>query len=168
MIVLCLAITISMSSSAFATDIPGEGFGVGSYPPSLGITIFGVDPPPESNGTVKLGTYEGDIEWATGYLFSNKWVKTGSTSDTTIDIEANFGTYLTKEDAMNDTNWLVTNIPNIAIYLKDSSGKKTTTKYVKADRLTHSVSFTVTGNKPYYIVLAFNTGYYHSGWFTVD
>ncbi|ADL42497.1 hypothetical protein COB47_1205 [Caldicellulosiruptor obsidiansis OB47] len=128
--------------------------------------LFGVNPPSSSNQTVNLDreSYNGTVVWASGILYSDKWVKT---SGNTIKIDACFGMYLNKSDAINRTNPLSNAYASIPVYLLDSSGKKTSPQYIITNKGWQTISFSVTPNKDYYIEFNFNTGYYASGDFIV-
>ncbi|WP_157872790.1 hypothetical protein [Desulfoscipio gibsoniae] len=155
---------------AFAANTTGQGTGVSSQPPGSLTSEpdisqpSGVKPPSPSNETVKLGTYEGTVNWASGMLYSHKWVRT---SGTTIKLDGCFGIYKTKEDAINRKNPLSNLRAPISIWLVDSSGKSTSAKTIYTNDGWKTISFTVTANEDYYVAFDFNTGYYESGDFKV-
>ncbi|WP_139905314.1 hypothetical protein [Clostridium thermarum] len=152
------------------SSISGEGTGVATQTPSLltepggGIRPMGTKPPSSSAQTIVLGRYNGSITWATGYLYTDKWVRT---SKSYITAEADFGMYDNQTDAINRTNPLSNAHANIFIYLVDSSGNRTATQSIQTNRGTQGISFSVTPNKDYYVVFNFATGYYQSGDFSV-
>lgn len=148
----------------------GEGTGVSSQAP---ITITSepgtvqpnaTTPPPSSAETVVLGTYDGTITWAGGFLYSDKWVRT---SGTTIKIDAIFGQYATKQDAIDKVNRETNGLTYVGVELVDSSGKIVKKINYLADNAYRTGTFTVTANKDYYVRLDFFTGKYYSGAFKV-
>lgn len=165
-----LAIMVSsFTVASFAEGTSGDGIGVSTQTPAPitkpgGIQPMGSTPPNSSDPLVTLGTYDGSITWASGYMYSAKWVKT---SGTTIKIDADFDMYMSQADATNKTNPLSNAHANISIWLVDSSGNSVGPKYVTTCNGLQTVTFTVTANKQYYVKFNFNTGYYESGDFTV-
>lgn len=167
---LCLAFTLLLSSVSFASS-SGEGTGVSVTPPQLptGMQPMGTNPPPPSNETIILTSttsYYGNVVWAGGVLYSDKWVKTAGT---TIKIDCTFGSYLTAEDATNKTN-PVTPTPQQGIYvaLMNSSGQAVASTYISPNLVTYTITYSgLTANTNYYVKFGFNTGLYHSGPFKV-
>ncbi|WP_024834084.1 hypothetical protein [Ruminiclostridium josui] len=80
---------------------------------------------------------------------------------------AGFGQYGTKEDAINRVNPLSQLHAGIWVQLVDKSGKKSEVKYLHCNGPVESVTFNVTSNADYYVRFNFDTGYYHSGAFSV-
>lgn len=162
-IVLCvIALLVSMFSGV-TTFAVSQGNTVVDANSGL-FRINGTEPPKTSNETITLGEYNGTITWATAKLYSDKWVKT---SGTTIKLDGCFGSYLTKKDAINKKNRLKNFNYEVTVWLADSSHKIVESKKIPADGSQHTVSFTVTANKDYYVGLNFKSGYYHSGNFRV-
>ena len=174
LIILCLACIMmcSMVMPALAMDnksevtnmiIAGEGKGVSENIPTFPEPepTKGSAPPPSSNATVTLGTYNGSIVWAGYIMFTDKWVKKNSTS---IKLDANFQMYGTQQDAINQVNAYIMMKPNIGVHLVDKNGKKIS-KTVKLNDGPKTVTFNVEKNKDYYLQMDFPLGYFSSGTF---
>jgi len=175
--VISVMLLLSVASPAMAASnivkkdqVTGKGVGVSSQAPTTITSQPGkvqpnaTTPPPPSAGTVYLGTYNGDVTWASGMLYSDKWV---CPSGTTIKIDADFGQYWTQQDAINRTNPMSLGVYSVPVSLVDSSGHVVQTIDFASDDVWRTGTFTVTANKDYYVSFNFNSGYYHSGPFEV-
>jgi len=166
--IICLILSISMllisATSVLAASKAGEGVGVSSTAPTSTIITNGVTPPSTSNETITLGEYSGTITWATGLMYTDKWVRYNGN---TIDIYATFGEYGSKADAINRTNPLSQKHAPIKITLVDKAGNRTTSDYIYCNSGEQHIYFTVTPNKDYYVEFDFRTGDYQSGDFKI-
>lgn len=169
--VMLLLVAASPIMAASNIVITGQGKGVSSQAPTTITSKLGTiqpnatTPPPSSAGVVYLGTYNADVTWATGPLYSDKWV---NSSTTTIKIDAKFGQYATQQDAINRINPESVGIASVPVALIDSSGRTVGTINFAADNIWRTGTYTVSANVDHYVFLQFRgSGKFFSGPFQV-
>lgn len=152
--VLVTILSLVLVTPVFAADLPGEGTGVGSQPPTTMVFPSGANPPGSSTGIWNLdsNSYLGSVTWALATLYTDKWFKT---SDNQIKVNCAFNAYASQADATNRINPLSSTF-KMRLVLVDSNGYSVSSKNVPTDGSFDRYTFDVTPNQKYYFAFVFN------------